>query len=95
MIRWQTPVSDGCLPLLGYTIERDGTNIELPVDPSLDSFTDTFLSEVGNQHTYRVRAFNLASLSSAQPDTGYSAWSEPLTLTVGYVPNAPTDLEQG
>jgi len=94
-ISWSTPLTDGCLPLLGYTIERDGQIVEASLDPSLHTYTDSIgASDIGIVHTYRVRAFNNARLNSDQPNTGFSIWSEPLTIKVGLKPKAPTNLHQ-
>ena len=36
---WDTPASDGCLPILSYTLWKDGV-LKTNIDPSLTSFTD-------------------------------------------------------
>ena len=39
-ISWQIPKSTGCLPLLYYIVQKDGSDLALQIDPSATSFED-------------------------------------------------------
>lgn len=83
---WQAPLDDGCLTILSYTINKDGVDIATDIDPSLTAFTDDISTngQIGVQITYKLKAIN---------EAGASAYSEDFTLTVGQVPNAPSNLQ--
>jgi hypothetical protein len=82
VLGWVVPVSDGCLPILGYTVAKDGSDHILNISPSLVSVTDdlSVSGSVGEIITYKIKAINSA---------GSSSYSEILTITIGNVPNAP------
>jgi hypothetical protein len=84
-IGWDAPTSDNCLTILSYTVTKDGIDHTTDINPSLTSFTDniTIGGSIGQIITYTVKAVNYA---------GESASSQELKVTVGQVPNAPTDL---
>jgi len=84
-IAWDAPLHDGCLTILSYTIIKDGFELHTGLSPSMTQYTDSITvgGAVGTKITYRVKAINYA---------GESVLSEPLTVTVGYVPNSPTNL---
>jgi hypothetical protein len=84
-IGWDAPTSDDCLTILSYTVAKDGVDHTTDIDPSLTSFTDdiTIDGSIGQLITYKVKAVNYA---------GESAFSQELEVTVGQVPNAPTNL---
>ena len=82
---WDVPDSDGCLPILHYTLNKNGVDLEVEISPSLIEYEDDISTggQIGDQITYKIKAVNIA---------GESPYCEDLTVTVGNVPNAPTNL---
>lgn len=82
---WVKPADDGCLPILSYSISKNGVEAIAGVDPSLTTVTDDISvgGAIGTSITYQIKALNV---------NGASQYSEPLTVKVGLVPNPPTGL---
>ena len=82
---WQAPLSDGCLAILSYTVNKDGADYALGLNPTATRFIDDISvgGNIGEKITYKIKAVNYA---------GESPYCEPLTVTVGLVPSAPTGL---
>lgn len=85
VLGWDVPISDGCLPILSYTVAKDGSDHIMNISPSLVSVTDDLSASgsIGETITYKIKATNLA---------GDSVYSEILQVIVGTVPNAPLSL---
>lgn len=84
-LKWEPPVDNGCLPITGYIINKDGTDLSATISADSVSYADSISTggTVGTSIVYKIKAVNVA---------GASIWSQPLTVTVGQVPNAPTAL---
>lgn len=84
-IEWDDPLDLGCLPIYHYKVSRDGSDLDDEVDPGENSFTDSDISSfgIGDTITYRIKTVNYA---------GESAYSVALVVTVGRVPNSPSDV---
>lgn len=85
VLEWDKPESDGCLPIQSYTLWKDGTDSTTGIDSTATSFADSITASglIGTQIQYKIKAINV---------NGESLYSEPLTITVGVVPNAPVAL---
>lgn len=87
-ISWEAPLSDGCLPLRQYTINRDGVDLAAVIVPEATSHTDDISAAatfpLGTVITYKLKAVN---------DAGDSEYSVPLVVTVSSVPNAPSSVQ--
>ncbi len=85
VLEWDKPLSDGCLPILSYTIQKDGVDYASSIASTATSFTDDISTggQIGQKIKYRIKAINI---------NGESPYSELLTVTVGKVPNAPVAL---
>ena len=86
-LSWAAPVDNGCLPLVSYVMNKNGVDMVDIIAPNELSFTDTHLTSsnarIGTVITYKIKTTNYA---------GESRYSEPLTITVGVVPNDPANL---
>lgn len=84
-IGWTRPLTDGCLTIKSYTVNKDGLDHQSLIDPSLTTFTDDIRVDgaIGTLITYKVKAIN---------EAGQSMYSQELKVTVGQVPNAPSNL---
>lgn len=85
-LQWQAPMDNGCLPIVSYVLNKNGVDLSAEfISSDADSFTDTAMTgaAIGTQITYKLKAVNQA---------GASSYTEPLTVTVGVVPNAPSSL---
>ena len=82
-IGWTKPSSVGCLPILSYTINKNGIDTEFDVSPTATTYTDLVVGKIGDKVTYKIKAVNFA---------GSGEYSEPVVITVGQVPSAPVDL---
>jgi len=83
-LKWDAPVDFGCLPITAYVLSKDGVDLADVITPEMNSFVDTHLTTggtIGTQITYKMKTVNYA---------GSSSYSDPITVTVGVVPNAPT-----
>jgi len=73
--------------LVSYVLNKNGVDMTDIISPNQLSFTDTHLTSstasIGTVITYKIKTTNYA---------GESKYSEPLTITVGLVPNAPINL---
>jgi len=85
VIGWDVPVSDGCLPILSYTLSRDNVDRIMNIAPSLKQITDDLRisGSTGDVISYKLKAKNQA---------GFSTYSQTLVVKVGSVPNAPVSL---
>jgi hypothetical protein len=85
IIGWNVPVSDGCLPILSYTLSRDNGDHIMNIAPSLKQITDdlSVSGSTGDVISYKLKAKNQA---------GFSTYSQTLVVKVGSVPNAPVSL---
>ena len=84
-IEWDRPDSDGCLPVLKYVINKDGVDLADIVAPSATNFADDISigGSVGSEISYKLKAVNV---------NGESLYSPVLTVTVGLLPSAPSNL---
>jgi len=85
-LSWAAPVDNGCLPLVSYVMNKNGVDMADVIAPNQLSFVDTHLATggaIGTLIVYKIKTTNYA---------GESLYSEPLPITVGLVPNAPTNL---
>lgn len=83
-LSWTPPLDNGCLPITQYTLNKDGVDLAAVISPELISYTDSIpTSPIGTVITYKLKAVNVA---------GSSVYTEDLVLTVGQVPNAPSNL---
>lgn len=83
---WDLPISNNCLPILEYVLNKDGNDLsDLTINADALQTNDDISVDgiIGTEITYKIKAVNIA---------GDSEYSEPLTITVGTVPNAPTNL---
>lgn len=60
MVGWDVPVSDGCLPILSYTLAKDGSDHILDISPTLKSITDdlSVFGSIGDVITYKIKSKN-------------------------------------
>lgn len=86
-LQWNHPLDDGCLPVRHHVVNRDGVDLPTLASADSNSFTDDISSAasfpLGTSITYKIKAVN---------DAGASAYSEPIVVTVGQPPNAPSSL---
>lgn len=67
-------------------MNKNGVDMSDPISPEKLAFVDTHLTTggtIGTVITYKLKTVNYA---------GESSYSEPFTVTVGVIPNAPTNL---
>lgn len=84
-LKWQPPSSTGCLPITGYIVNKNGVDLVTVISPSQNSYIDDISigGTIGTTIDYKIKAINVA---------GPSPYTETLTITVGEIPNAPTNL---
>ena len=85
-VSWKAPEDFGCLPLISYALNKNGVDLATVISPNALFFIDTSLTtggSTGTQIVYKLKAINSA---------GPSPYTEDLTVTVGLIPNAPTNL---
>lgn len=84
-LSWDAPQDNGCLAIQNYTLNRNGTDLSATIYPTVLQYTDIITSGgiIGDTIVYKLKANNLA---------GSSPYTNELTVTVGSVPNAPTNL---
>ena len=80
---WDLPISDGCLPVLSYTLNRDGVDTTTNISPAVTLHTDSGIGATGTEIVYKIKSVNSA---------GESLYCEELKVIVGVVPNSPTGL---
>ena len=84
-LAWNQPLDNGCLPIIQYTLSKNGADLAAVITPDQLTYTDSITSAtIGTQITYKLKAINYA---------GASLYTENLVVTVGSVPNAPTGLQ--
>lgn len=60
MLKWVAPLDGGCLPILSYTVQKNGVDLTNVIDPSQTTFTDIISSggAIGSNITYAIKANN-------------------------------------
>jgi len=83
-LTWEAPLDTGCLPITSYVLSRDGADLALSISADSSQAIDTTATgAIGTTYTYKMKAVNSA---------GNSEYTEEITVTVGSVPNAPSNL---
>jgi hypothetical protein len=85
VFEWDRPANDGCLPILSYTLWKDGSDHITGIASTATLVTDDISAGgvVGAQIVYKIKALNV---------NGESSYSEPLVVTVGLIPNPLMNL---
>jgi hypothetical protein len=60
VLGWDVPLTDGCLPILSYTVAKDGSDHILDISPTLKSISDdiSVSGSIGETITYKIKAIN-------------------------------------
>ena len=86
-LTWEAPEDNGCLPVTAYVLNKNGIDLADSIAPNQLSFVDLHLAAgggtIGTHIVYSIKTVNYA---------GVSSYSDPITVTVGLVPNVPTNL---
>ena len=66
-----------------YIISRDGSDLATVIGPEDTTLVDTIAGAIGTTYLYKLKVVN---------EAGDSDYTEEITVTVGSVPNAPSNL---
>jgi len=85
-LTWDSPIDNGCLPLTSYVLNKNAVDLINVIAPEQTQFVDSIVTggTIGTQVVYKLKTVNYA---------GSSSYSDPITVTVGVVPNAPASFQ--
>lgn len=75
-LAWQPPTDTGCLPIIQYVINKNGTDLPATITAGQHSYTDDISvgGTIGTVIAYKIKAIN---------EAGPSVYTEDLVVTVG------------